>query len=160
MDLAEPSSWQWIWLVAMVVFGVGEMAMAGTFFLAPFALGAAVASALAFAGVSVGVEWVVFLAVSVVSFLAMRPVAKRLDARDLADGFGANRLIGQRARVVEAIGPGHAPGMVIHGGEQWRAESAEGDAIAADTSVSIIEVRGTRLLVRVSENQPADPAAT
>ena len=151
MDPSDPNSWRWIWLVAAAVFGIGEMAMAGSFFLAPFALGAVVAAILAFAGVSIVVQWIVFVVVSLVSFLALRPLARRLDERTNTTGVGANRLIGERARVVDAIGPGHAPGMVRIGGEQWRAESADATEIANDTSVVITEVRGTRVVVR-----PAD----
>lgn len=151
-------TWRWIWLVAAVVFGVGEMAMAGSFFLAPFALGAAVAAILAFAGVSVGVEWLVFLGVSVVAFLALRPLAHRLDRHTTTSGVGANRLLGQRARVIGAIGPGHAPGMVLLGGERWRAETDAGDEIPVDTSVVITEVRGTRVVVRPADATDGDSA--
>lgn len=147
MDLGEPSTWQWIWLVAMVVFGVGEMAAAGSFFLAPFALGAAVASLLAFLDVPLGVEWAAFLVVSIVSFLAMRPLARRLDRDDRSAGIGANRLLGQAAHVTEAIGNGHLPGMVRLGGERWRAESADGSQIAVGTPVVITDIRGTRVVV-------------
>ena len=42
MDSGDPEVWRWIWLIAAVVFGVGEMAVAGSFFLAPFAIGATV----------------------------------------------------------------------------------------------------------------------
>lgn len=147
MDLGDPDTWQWIWLGTMVVFGIGEMAAAGSFFLAPFAIGAAVAAVLAFMDVSLGVQWAVFLGVSAASFLAMRPLARRLDADDRSAGIGANRLLGQPAHVVEPIGAGHAPGMVLLGGEKWRAESADGGEIPADTPVVITDVRGTRVVV-------------
>lgn len=148
MDAGDPNTWRWIWLAAMVVFGVGEMAVAGSFFLAPFALGAAVAAVLAFFGVDVGIEWVAFLAVSIVAFLAMRPLARRLDANEQAMGIGANRQIGRTAQVIEPIGGPHAPGMVLLGAERWRADSSGGQAIAVDTKVVVTEVRGTRVLVR------------
>lgn len=154
MDLGDPDTWRWIWLVAAVVFGVGEMAMAGSFFLAPFALGAIVAAILAFVGVSLGIEWAVFLGVSIVTFLAMRPLARRLDRDDRSAGIGANRLLGQNAQVTEAIGDGHLPGMVLLGGERWRAESADGRPIAADTPVRITDVRGTRVVVTPRRDAP------
>lgn len=147
MDLGEPETWRWIWLLAAVVFGVGEMAAAGSFFLAPFALGALVAAILAFVGVSLGIEWAVFLGVSIVSFLAMRPLARRLDQDNRSAGIGANRLLGQRAQVTEAIGNGHLPGMVLLGGEHWRAETADGSEIAVNTPVVITDIRGTRVVV-------------
>ena len=45
MTNGDPNDWRWIWIIAMVVFGVGEMGVAGSFFLAPFAIGAGVAAA-------------------------------------------------------------------------------------------------------------------
>lgn len=154
MDLGEPHSWQWIWLVAMVVFGVGEMATAGSFFLAPFALGALVAAVLAFLGVSIGVEWAAFVAVSVVSFLALRPLAHRLDRKNPSAGIGANRLLGRHARVIEEIRAGHDAGMVLLGAERWRAESADGESIPVETPVVVTEVRGTRVVVRPDQVNP------
>lgn len=154
MDSGDPHTWQWIWLVAMVVFGVGEMATAGSFFLAPFALGALVAAVLAFLGVSIGLEWVAFVAVSAVSFLALRPLAHRLDRKNPSAGIGANRLLGRRARVIEEIRTGHQAGMVLLGAEHWRAEAADGGTIPVDTAVVVTEVRGTRVVVRPDRAGP------
>ena len=154
MDSGSPETWRWIWLVAMVVFGVGEMAVAGSFFLAPFAIGAAVAAVLAFAGVALGFEWAAFLAVTVAAFAALRPIAKRLDADGPALGIGSGRQVGQRARVMTAIGGEHDHGMVLLGREQWMAESLSGQPIPAGTTVTVVEVRGTRVLVAPAEPIP------
>lgn len=154
MDSGSPETWRWIWLVAMVVFGVGEMAVAGSFFLAPFAIGAAVAAVLAFAGVTLGLEWAAFLGVTVAAFAALRPIAKRLDADGPALGIGSGRQVGQRARVVEAIGGEHDHGMVLLGREQWMAESLSGQPIPAGATVTVVEVRGTRVLVAPAEPVP------
>ena len=49
MDFGSPDTWRWIWLAAAVVFAVGEIAVAGSFFLLPFAGGAVAAAVVAFA---------------------------------------------------------------------------------------------------------------
>lgn len=153
MDAGSPETWRWIWLVAMVTFGIGEMAVAGSFFLAPFAVGAGVAAVLAFAGVVVGIEWAAFLAVSIAAFVALRPVAKRLDAEGPILGVGSHRQLGQRARVLEAIGGEHDHGTVLLDREHWRAESQTGQSIPVDAVVVVVEVRGTRVIVA-----PLDPS--
>ena len=56
----SPEQWRWVWIVAAAVFAVGEMSTPGSFFMAPFAVGALVAAALSFAGVSVAASWVAF----------------------------------------------------------------------------------------------------
>jgi membrane protein implicated in regulation of membrane protease activity len=149
-----PEEWRWVWLIATAVFAIGEMASPGSFFLAPFALGAFVASILAFAGVSVGVEWVVFLAVSIATLAALRPVARRLDRNALDHGVGARRLVGSRATVLEDI-PGDAElGMVRVDREKWRAQSTDGARIPAGTIVRVAEVQGTRVIVAADTPLP------
>jgi membrane protein implicated in regulation of membrane protease activity len=152
-----PEEWRWVWLIATAVFAIGEMASPGSFFLAPFALGAFVASILAFAGVSVGVEWVVFLAVSIATLVALRPVARRLDRNALDHGVGARRLVGSRATVLEDI-PGDAElGMVRVDREKWRAQSTDGAPIPAGTIVRVADVQGTRVIV-AADRSLAEPS--
>lgn len=111
MDSGDPEVWRWIWLITAVVFAVGEMAVAGSF-LAPFALGAAAATIAGFAGAGLAVQWALFLGVSVGSFLALRPLARRLSNSTPQPGVGSSRQVGQRARVIEPIDGEHEYGMV------------------------------------------------
>ena len=142
----DPEQWRWIWLGTAVLFGIGEMTSPGSFFLAPFAAGAAVASVLAFADVPVVGEWAAFVALSVGAFVGLRPLARRLDAQGSADGIGARRLIGRPGTVIEDIDAG-AGGMVRVDREEWRAEAQGGEPIPAGTAVRIAEVEGTRVIV-------------
>ena len=170
--MESPEIWRWIWLAAAVVFGLGEMATVGSFFLLPFALGALVAAVLAFAGVGLGLEWLAFIVVSVGSLLALRPIARRLDRNEPTDGIGAKRLIGQPALVLEDIRSGiHELGLVRVHREEWRAESVDGSAIPAGSTVRVVDVRGTRVVVHhvpalddppprltPAPEEPADPS--
>ena len=142
----EPESWRWIWIVAALAFGLGEMSTPGSFFLAPFAVGALVAAVLAFAGVSVGVEWVAFVAVSVACLFALRPLAHRLDRGATAEGIGSRRLIGRDGVVLEAIPAGDL-GVVRVEREEWRAMTADRSALEAGTAVRITDVEGTKVIV-------------
>ncbi|MCU1498907.1 MAG: hypothetical protein JWM47_2860 [Acidimicrobiales bacterium] len=160
MDWESPETWRWVWLFGAVAFGLGEMGLAGSFFLAPFAVGAGVAAILAFAGVPLGVEWGAFLAVSVGAFVAFRPLAKKLDEAGPHLGIGSHRQIGQVARVIEAIDSAEDEGLVMLGSEQWRAESADGQVFPVGSTVSVIEVRGTKLLVRADVGRPTPGPST
>jgi len=160
----SPDFWRWAWLVATLVFAVGEMATAGTFFLLPFALGAGVAAGLAFAGIGLGFEWLAFVVVSGGVFAGLRPLARRLDRDEPTLGIGAKRLIGEAAVVLEAVPaadqPGAELGMVRVHREEWRAESVDGGAIPAGSTVKVVEVRGTRVLVHpVRQGTPNLPPA-
>lgn len=152
MDTGSPELWRWIWLIAAAAFGLGELSVAGSFFLAPFAIGAVVAAILAFAGVDVSIEWLVFIGVSVAVLLALRPLARRLDLEGPTIGIGSNRQLGQTARVIQPIDPETHTGTVRLGAETWRAETGDGRPLAAGSIVSVIEVRGTRLIVRPEPN--------
>lgn len=142
----EPEQWRWIWLGAAVLFGLGEMATPGAFFLAPFAIGAVVAAALAFADVPIAGEWAAFVGISVAAFAALRPLARRLDRHGGSDGVGSRRLIGRDGIVLEDIQPGLS-GRVRVDQEEWRADSGDRSAIPTGTMVRISEVQGTRVIV-------------
>ena len=154
----SPEQWRWVWIVAAAIFAVGEMSTPGSFFMAPFALGALVAAALSFAGVSVAASWVVFLVVSVITLAAMRPLARRLDRDALDHGVGARRLAGSRATVLRDIPGGADLGLVRIDREEWRAQSSDGTPIAAGSTVRVAEVQGTRVIVAIDEPAGDDPA--
>jgi membrane protein implicated in regulation of membrane protease activity len=143
----SPEQWRWLWLVAAAVFAIGEMATPGSFFLAPFAIGAFVASLLAFGGVSVPIEWAVFLGVSIAVLVALRPVARRLDRDAVDHGVGARRLLGRTATVLREVPAGDDVGMVRVDREEWRAQSIDGQAIPAGATVRVADVQGTRVIV-------------
>jgi membrane protein implicated in regulation of membrane protease activity len=151
----QPETWRWIWLTTAVVFAVGELAIAGSFFLAPFAIGAAVAAILAFAEVDIIWQWVAFVGISFTAFAGLRPLARRLDQGEPTAGIGSKRLIGQSGNVLEAIPAGlHELGMVRIQREEWRAETASGEPIEAGAVVQVVEQRGTRLVVTRGPGEP------
>ena len=147
MDIGSPEFWRWVWLLLAVAAAAGEMAIAGSFFLLPFAIGAALAAASAFLGLNVPLEWVVFLLGSFGTFAAFRPLARRLDAAPKA-AVGAQRWAGREGLVVRDIpgGPG-ATGLIRLDREEWRAESLTGQPIRAGSTVLVSRVDGTRLVV-------------
>jgi membrane protein implicated in regulation of membrane protease activity len=155
--MEDSELWRWIWLGATAIFTVGEMAGGGHFFLAPFAVGALVATGLAFAGVDLAAQWGVFIFLAAVAFAAMRPLARRLDLADSGEGVGSKRLLGQRAVVLQTIPDNHQLGLVRVHREEWRAESLDGSAVAVGDVVKVVEVRGTRVIVVPGTELPGSP---
>ncbi len=151
----NPVLWAGIFLVLAAGFGIGELTMAGSFFLLPFAVGALAAAIVSLLSAPLLVSFPVFLIVSFLVFLGFRPLARRLDAAtpDIA-GIGANRLVGVTGSVIEEIpaAPGDA-GMVRIGAEEWKADADAEVLVPVGTRIRVIEVRGTRLVV-----EPADIA--
>jgi membrane protein implicated in regulation of membrane protease activity len=136
-----------IWLIAACALGVGEMHTGG-FYLAPFALGAGLATVVSVLGVGVLLSTLVFLASSAVVFAALRPVARRHRHLPPQIRTGAAALVGKRALVLERIANHEGVGCVKIDGEVWTARSYdEDDVIDAGERVEVVEIRGATALV-------------
>ena len=157
MDFGSPDTWRWIWLAAAVTFAVGEIAVAGSFFLLPFAGGAVVAAIVALLGGSVGLSWLFFVLVSAACAAVLRPLAHRLDRNSPQLSSGANRWVGRQATVLQDIPGGTGDtGLIRLDREEWRAESEYGVPIKAGSTVLVKRVDGTRLVVLLLEEPPPD----
>jgi membrane protein implicated in regulation of membrane protease activity len=136
-----------IWLVAACLLGVGEMHQGG-FYLAPFALGAALAAVVGLLGVGTALSAIVFLLASVIVFGALRPVARRHRRLPPSIRTGAAALIGRPAIVLERIANDEGVGCVKIDGEVWTARSyADDDVIDVGQRVEVVEIRGATALV-------------
>ena len=136
-----------IWLIAAGVLGVGEMHQ-GAFYLAPFALGAALAAVVSLLGAGAALSAVVFVAASAVVFATLRPVARRHRQLPPAIRTGAAALVGRPAIVLERIANDEGVGCVKIGGEVWTARSYDDDEVFdAGERVEVVEIRGATALV-------------
>jgi membrane protein implicated in regulation of membrane protease activity len=136
-----------IWLVAALLFGVGEMHAQG-FVLAPLAVGALVAAGASLAGLGAALSVLVFLAVWIPLLGALRPLALRHQRRPMTLRTGAAALVGQRALVVDRIANDAGVGSVRIDGELWTARSLDdGIVIGAGEVVEVVAIRGATALV-------------
>jgi membrane protein implicated in regulation of membrane protease activity len=161
MDIDSAETWRWIWVAFAAVLAVGEIAVAGTFFLLSFAVGAGVAAVVAFIGGGLGVQWVAFVATSAVSVAVLAPIGRRLDSRHPAPAAGAHRWEGRLATVISAIPAGlHETGAARIDREEWKAETTNGAPLPEGAVVVVARVAGTRLVVipRPIEVAPREPA--
>ena len=117
-----------LWLIALIVFAVGEAITVGltSVWFAVGALGALIAAGF---GAALWLQVVVFLALSGVTLLLVRPLAKKfLTPRYQATN--ADRVIGATALVTEEIDNLAGHGLVNIAGQVWSARSAgEGAAV-------------------------------
>jgi membrane protein implicated in regulation of membrane protease activity len=137
-----------VWLVVACLLGLGEMHQ-GAFYLAPFALAAALAAIVALLGVGAPLSALVFVAGSGIVFGTLRPVARRHRRMPPSIRTGAAALVGKPALVLERIANDEGVGCVkIDGGEVWTARSYDQDeVIDAGERVEVIEIRGATALV-------------
>jgi len=136
-----------VWLVVACLLGLGEMHQGG-FYLAPFAIGAGLASIVALLGVAAALSGIVFLASSGIVFATLRPVARRHRRMPPSIRTGAAALVGKRALVLERIANEEGVGCVRIDSEVWTARSYDEDeVIDAGERVEVVEIRGATALV-------------
>jgi len=136
-----------LWLIVACGFGVGELLGGSSFFLAPFAIGAALA-AVADSAIDGLAAWVVFIAASLLTLTALRPlVTSRLHSGPALRTGGA-ALIGRRGVVLERISNHEGAGRVRIDHEVWTARSLDDDrVIEAGTPVEVVDIKGATALV-------------
>jgi membrane protein implicated in regulation of membrane protease activity len=134
-------------LVVAAGFTAGEI-HTNSFYLAPFAVGAAIAAVLAALGSGGVVATIVFAVAAIAILLLLRPVAVRHRRSQPALRTGTAALIGQPALVVERIANREGVGTVKIGGEVWTARSYDQDqVIEPGEQVEVVEIRGATALV-------------
>jgi membrane protein implicated in regulation of membrane protease activity len=137
-----------VWLVVAAGFGAAELlAGAGSFFLAPFAIGAALA-AIAESAAGETAAAVVFVVASVMTLMSVRPLVHRRLMSGPALRTGGAALVGKRALVTERISNHEGVGMVRIDSDVWTARSFDEDVvIEAGTSVQVVDIKGATALV-------------
>lgn len=136
-----------IWLIAFVVFLVAE-GMTASLTSIWFAGGSLAALVVQVCGGGLEPQLAVFVVVSFILFLMVRPFAyKFLYSRKT--NTNVDSLTGRRAVVKVRIDNDAGTGSAVLAGETWLARaSEEGDIIEPDTVVEIIAVSGAKLLVK------------
>lgn len=140
--------WLWLWVGAAVVLGIGEMITAG-FFLLPFAIAAVISAILTLAGANWIVQLVAFAVFSILSLILIRRFAKKDE--DVMHPVGAKRYVEAKGTVIETVDPFRGVGRIRVETEEWRATTDLDQIIEIGTPVTVIEVRGSRMVVQPAE---------
>jgi membrane protein implicated in regulation of membrane protease activity len=136
-----------LWTIIAAAFTLGEL-HTNSFYLAPFAVGGAIAAVLAAAGAGGLVAVIAFIAAAILFLLLLRPLAARRHRKVPELRTGAAALVGQPALVLERIANREGVGTVRIGGEVWTARAYDADeVIAAGEEVEVVEIRGATALV-------------
>lgn len=133
------------WLIAIIVFGVVEGLTVGLTSVW-FALGALVAFLAAALGASLVVQIILFLLVSFLCLMLIRPLGQRFLNKTVV-ATNADRIIGQEAIVTEAIDNLKGQGHVSVAGVPWTARSGDESRIPVDTKVRILRIEGVKVFV-------------
>lgn len=139
-----------IWLVAVAALVALEAATFGLTCIW-FALGALGALLVSFLGVSFLFQAVVFVVLSAISLILLKPFAsKHINSKRVATN--ADRVIGAEAVVTQDINNELGQGLVKVGGQIWSARSADDKQIIPSGShVLVKNITGVKLTVEYAK---------
>lgn len=128
-----------MWVLAGILCLILEL-MNGDFFIMCFAIGCVVSAVTSAFTDSLTVQIIVFAIITLLCLFFVRPVALRYFHRgEDTRVSNADALIGRKAVVADAI-PADGYGYVKVDGDEWRAKSADGSAIASGSDVRIVKM--------------------
>lgn len=135
-----------IWLGIVALFLVIEAATVGLTTIW-FAGGALIAAIAAWIGAGEAVQWILFITVSLVLLIFTRPVAVRYMNKDV-EKTNVERLMGQKAVVIQEIDNLNQTGLIRVGDVEWMARTKSDDVQIPEKAVVVIkEVQGVKLIV-------------
>ena len=137
-----------IWLIVAILLVILEICTAA-FGSICFAIGAAVAAIAA--GIGAGLTWqiLIFVVVSMLTFIFLRPfMLKFMDRKSKDVKTNADALVGKRAVVSERIDASQLTGRVAVDGDDWKAVSEDGSVIEKGTPVEIVKLDSILLTVK------------
>lgn len=145
----------WLWLGAIVLFGVAEVVTEGMISIW-FVAGSLAGLLTCMSGWALGglspeaTQVLVFAVVSAAALVLTRPLVRRFMTRPHVP-TNLDRVLGMVGKVTEAVDNERASGAVYVDGKTWTARSADGSAIPAGTQVKVQKIEGVKLLVQYSE---------
>lgn len=140
----------YVWVIAFIVLAAIEIV---TFQLVTvwFAIGAIAAFIASLLHGSLEVQLVVFLIVSFLLLLLVRPIAGRC-LRTQPTKTNVDSLIGETATVTARIHNQEGFGKAKLGGQEWTAAaSKDEDVFEPGTKVRVAAIRGVKLIVKKTE---------
>ena len=138
-----------IWLALLILFAAGEAVTVGLVSIW-FAAGSLAALIAALLNGPLWLQIVLFIVVSALCLLAIRPLARKY-VNGRVQPTNADRVIGAQATVTEDIDNLQGKGAVTIGGITWSARSEHDAPIPAGTLVRVLRIEGVKVYVEEAE---------
>ncbi len=137
------------WIALLIIFAVAE-AVTVQLVSVWFAVGALAGLIANLCGANVTLQIVIYISVSIVCFIATRPLVKKFTANRI-EKTNADRCIGDTAVVVEEINNIEASGQVKVNGNIWTARSLDNSVIPVNARVTVEKIEGVKLIVSLEK---------
>ncbi len=134
-----------VWLILLLAFAALEGITVGLTSIW-FAAGALAALIAALLHGPLWLQIALFLVVSILCLLAVRPLARKF-VNTQVQPTNADRVIGAEGRVTEGIDNIQGKGAVTIGGVIWTARSDSDEVIPAGCLVRVLRIEGVKVFV-------------
>ena len=141
-----------VWLVLLVLMILVE-AMGPALVSIWFAIGALAALIVSFIpGVAWWIEVIVFIVISTITLLAVRPISKRYFKRNVIKS-NVDSLVGKRGVLQKEVSPFNA-GLCKINDVVWTAVSGnDKDTISEGSIVEVVAIAGNKLIIKKVEDK-------
>lgn len=140
-----------IWLIICGACFIGEIFTVSFLLFVP-GVAAFLSFLLALFNISITVQIITFVVLTVLMLLFVRPLINKLmKSKDFATN--SNALIGKTGTVIKDINKDITAGQVKVAGEVWSAITEDNCIIAKDSLVTIQGINGVKLLVKKLEEE-------
>lgn len=137
-----------VWLILFFVFLILELITAGSLVSIWFCFGALASALAARAGLGVIEQAVVFIVISIALLILTKPFIKKI-IKPKKEATNADRIINQKAIVMEDIDNLSGKGMIKADGKEWSARNlVEDEIIIKGTEVIVVEIKGVRAIIK------------
>ncbi len=140
-----------VWLILLLAFAALEGITVGLTSIW-FAAGALAALIAALLHGPLWLQIALFLVVSILCLLAVRPLARKY-INTQVQPTNADRVIGAEARVTEDIDNIQGKGAVSIGGIIWTARSDSDEVIPAGSLVRVLRIEGVKVFVELIKEE-------
>jgi membrane protein implicated in regulation of membrane protease activity len=137
---------QWLWVIILVGTLIVEVITFGNLVSVWFSIGALAAYFAYLLGLSFPVQLAVFIVVSILSLLAVRPLAANYFRGNIV-ATNADRIIGQHTTLVKAV-KSNEWGEVNVYGTVWSVAELSNRPLDAGTVVEVVAIEGAKLIVK------------
>ncbi|MBE5922199.1 MAG: NfeD family protein [Lachnospiraceae bacterium] len=136
-----------LWLILILVLLAIEIASLGLLTIW-FMLGALAAFFVALAGGQIWLQVIVFIIVSILTLIGLRPIAtKYINAK--TEKTNVETMVGKTVRVVERVDNIAGTGRVVIGGMEWMARSVDVNVMLEVDQLGVVErVEGVKLILK------------
>ena len=140
----------WIWILGIVAFIVLE-GVSYQLISVWFAIGAAGGLIAYAAGADFTLQLIIFIAVSAVCIVCLRPVSRKL-LKGKETKTNADALVGKDVLVTKEINNLRGEGEGRVSGMTWTLRSQDGEIIPEGETVICVKIEGVKLIVKRKED--------